>query len=522
MTTAYQFTLPLTSEERLREFVQLAFDVTIPDEIVIPGHVSPWRAFADAYFARNRICVWKASRGFGGKSFLLALLGLVEALTLKANVKILGGSGQQSENVQQYIAKEFYNSPHAPRNLWLRPPLTTFSSFVWGNTIQSLYASQTSVRGPHPQRLRMDEIDEMPIEILDAALGQPMSKVDPKTKAITIPAQVVLSSTHQYPNGTMSKILQRAKVNGWPVYEWSYHETSVPTGWLTQSEIEAQRSIVTTAMWNIEYELQEPAPESRAIISDRVKTYFDPRLGEFEGDLGEYIEIEPPQPNGHYTTGADWAKTVDYTVIVTFRTDVYPYKLVAFERRGREPWPRMIQRFDARLQRFGPPAAHDATGIGNVVDDFKTSDAKAIVMQGALRTSLFTDYVAAIENGSFIAPLIKWMYNEHYNCSIDDLYGRGHPPDSIVAGALALRAQRQNSYTGQVNSLAQRKKKLATTAAVPESSYLTLLYTGTRRFPLTIGKTHYMLEPGWQRQIEAELAQDIVAQFPDYFEIIDA
>ena len=37
-----------------------------------------------------------------------------------------------------------------------------------------LTASQKSVRGPHPPSLLLDEIDEMDLEIFDAALGQPM------------------------------------------------------------------------------------------------------------------------------------------------------------------------------------------------------------------------------------------------------------------------------------------------------------------------------------------------------------
>jgi hypothetical protein len=57
---------------------------------VCPGHSTPWRAFCDAYFARTPVQVWVASRGFGGKSFLLSLLGLVEALTLGADTNLLG------------------------------------------------------------------------------------------------------------------------------------------------------------------------------------------------------------------------------------------------------------------------------------------------------------------------------------------------------------------------------------------------------------------------------------------------
>ena len=150
------------------------FGVRIPDTVVVPGHSTPWRAFCDSYFALHRVVVWKASRGFGGKSYLLALLGLVEALTLKADVKVLGGSGEQSKNVQRYISDQFYRFERAPRQLWAGEPLMTLSRFRWGNSIGALMASQTSVRGPHIPRLRLDEADEMALPILDAALGQPI------------------------------------------------------------------------------------------------------------------------------------------------------------------------------------------------------------------------------------------------------------------------------------------------------------------------------------------------------------
>ena len=48
----------------------------IPRQSVCPGHVSPFKAFADAYFARYPSMIWKASRGLGGKSRTLGVLGL--------------------------------------------------------------------------------------------------------------------------------------------------------------------------------------------------------------------------------------------------------------------------------------------------------------------------------------------------------------------------------------------------------------------------------------------------------------
>lgn len=430
----HEFTLPIRTEQTLRKFVHIAFGAKIPDRVVVPGHSTPWRAFSDAYFARSRVSVWKASRGFGGKSFLLALLGLTEALTLGADVKILGGSGAQSKNVQDYVSEDFFLSRNCPRHMWNGEPLTTISRFRHGNTIQALLASSKSIRGPHPQRLRLDEVDEMALPLFDAAMGQTMSKV--QDGAVLIPAQTVASSTHHYPDKTMTEILKRARDRDWSIHEWGWQETSAAGGWLLPSEVAAKRSEVTQAMWEIEYDLQEPVAEGRAIITDNVRAMFDAGLGTFAGAAGRYLEFEAPEKGARYVTGADWAKENDWTVILTMRVDVYPYRVVAFERRRREQWPKMVGRYDKRCQRYRGKNAHDKTGIGSVVHDYSKSPGHGVLLTGARRKSIFSNYVAAIEDDAIVCPNIEWMRGEHEYVKTDDLFGSGHPPDSIVAGAL--------------------------------------------------------------------------------------
>lgn len=413
---------PQTDAE-LADYLWRSFGIKIPDAQVCPNHSTPFRAFADAYFARSSVAVWKASRGFGGKSFLMSLLGNAEAATLGADVTILGGSGEQSARVLEYLQRWAGEETNTKRR-------TDYSS---GGRVSALMASSKSVRGPHPQRLRIDEADEVDLPILDAAMGQPMG-------TDRIAKQTVFSSTHQYPDGTMTEILKRAGDKSWPVYEWCWKETSQPHGWLSLEEIESKRSEVPASMWAAEYDLQEPSPEGRAIQPDKVEAYFDRALGQFDGRLGEYIEIEPPDPAGQYATGADWAKEKDYTIIDTLRIDTRPMRRVAWERRGREAWPAMIARFDARIARFGGGAAHDKTGIGGVVDDYRSQTATGYNLVGLVRHDMFAKYIAAIENGDIVSPLIQYCEREHRYCSMGDLTGAGHPPDSFVAGAMAFRA----------------------------------------------------------------------------------
>ena len=428
----YRFHLPITTEADLALFLDKALGVRIPDTQVCPNHTTPWRAFCDAYFAKSPVAVWKASRGFGGKTFTLGTLGLVEAATLGADVNILGGSGEQSLRVHEVMAT-LLGYGHALRQLLASDPTTKATRFRAGNSIKALMASSRSVRGPHPQRLRLDEVDEMDVEVLDASMGQPMSRDG-------VPAQTVMSSTHQYADGTMTEILRRAGEKGWPVYEWCWKETLEPGGWLAPAEVERTRQAVTAGMWQVEYDLQEPSPESRAIMPRAVAAMFRRELGEYAGANTEYVEAEAPEQGAVYAHGVDWARSVDWTIIITLRCDVDPMRVVAFERIGRVEWPQMTALVDSRLKRYGGAGLYDGTGLGDIVGQYLRGAVESFVMVGRARTELLSEYIIAVERGEIESPFIRHMEAEHRYASIDDLYGSGHLPDTMAAMALAYRA----------------------------------------------------------------------------------
>jgi hypothetical protein len=457
MAIAHDFHLPIMAEQDLKDFIKLAFGVVIPDVQVCQEHTTPWRAFCDAYFARYPVVIWKASRGFGGKSFLLSLLASTEAATLKTGVSLLGGSGAQSENILEHMGK-LWNYKNAPRDL-LIGDVQREMRFSWGNLVRALMASQTSVRGPHEPRLRIDEVDECSIKIVDAALGQPMSKDG-------VPAQTVLSSTHQHADGTMTELLKRAAENEWPIYQWCWKETSaLPTGWLSQEEIARKRTEVSSEMWKTEYDLQEPSPESRAIVPEAIDSMFDQMLGYAEGKVREYLEFEPPwcyckqcgfgqaQSDGNtcpncntkmtsavYATGADWARKQDWTIIITLRTDVNPIRVVTFERTGRMPWPQMVERLDYINNRYHARSANDGTGLGDVVNGYLSTSSEAFIMTGRPRQDLLSNCISAIERKEIKSPLINFFHGQLKYASVDDVYGNGHLPDSLSALSLAYRA----------------------------------------------------------------------------------
>ncbi len=143
------------------------------------------------------------------------------------------------------------------------------------------------------------------------------------------------------------------------------------------------------------------------------------------------------------------AQAVDFTVVVTLRCDVKPLQLVAATRTHRRPWPVMIGILNAIGTRYPGPVAHDATGGGTVVAEYVTlHDVIDFQMTGRQRRDLFISYIAALERHELKLPRLEPFYREHKYCRVDDLFGNGHPPDTVVAMALAYHAFRTGRQPG--------------------------------------------------------------------------
>jgi hypothetical protein len=96
------------------------------------------------------------------------------------------------------------------------------------------------------------------------------------------------------------------------------------------------------------------------------------------------------------------------------------------------------------MKRYRGLVAHDATGVGDVIGDLFPEDAHqhsqihGEVMRGEARSQMFSEYIRAIESGTFKAPRIQFAFEEHLYCSYEALFAAsGHPPDSVVSGSMA-------------------------------------------------------------------------------------
>lgn len=497
---------PPRTHEELWWTVRVMFGVTIPRTRVCPDHVAPFEAFADAYFRTCTIgegepysitrVIWHASRGLAGKSKTLATLGLSVGYIDGAEVTVLGGSQAQSTNVHNYMVKGM-ESKNLPREMALDITATKIS-LTNASEMRPLPASQKTVRGPHPSVLLCDEVDEMDIDIYDAALGQPMPQDN--NFGYKVPVLTVISSTWQNPDGTLTEIFRRQEeqepINDQgdaltPIYRWCYKENHAelnpvtiidvntkavvgrlpkekadlldnntlakqPEGWLEQETIDDKKNSVSAEMFRTEYDLGEPSIGNRAIDTAKLDLCFvDDRLPISEKHIKDWDEwcFETPQPGAVYVCCADWAKEQDKTVISVVRCDKPFLELAYAVRMNRFNYPTMVGRYNTLVTQYQVGIDgywHDSTGLGNVVNDYLDDKARAFQMVGDKRTKLFSDFVNSIEKVKWRLPkALRIFYTKLKFCRTGDLYhteGSGpegskwHPPDELVSLALCWHA----------------------------------------------------------------------------------
>ncbi|MCB1711330.1 MAG: hypothetical protein KDH96_02260 [Candidatus Riesia sp.] len=361
---------------------------------------------------------------------------------------MLGGSKQQSDRIIEYLTPGkvqgmMWDAPKAP--IWVMKDNATKSKLSIGShgEILSLACSEASVRGPHPSRLRCDEIETISIPLLEIALLQP------KTKHGVTP-QIVCSSTWHNPSGTVSELKKR----NLPCHTWCYKETLEPHGFTKQTDIDMLKDAgISEESWRVEMECGEPRLDAYGINRGAVERCFAPDDNDNTGyDMrgvpgrSEWIHPNHPKPNTRYAHGVDWAQSKDFTVITTIEVpEDGQKKVVGWLKVNKIRFDEMAEMVNRRVKTFGGVVWHDSTGIGAVIADMLTVPKYDFDFRNVKRrTQLIGDYVHAIESNQLKFPHIISAYEDHRDCTTDTLYGLGHTPDSIVSGALAWAAVRTN------------------------------------------------------------------------------
>jgi hypothetical protein len=272
-------------------WINIVLEYRVPYPAFCEGHQSPLQAIWDAYNDEFDYGIWLAMRG-SGKTQNLAILCFMESI-FKPNcwTTVLGGSLEQSQNIIRYL-EILWSKPLIPKNLLNGKVNGRGYKCLNGSWVKALPASMVSVRGPHPERLRLDEVDEMDPNLFDAALGQPMDNCG-------IPAQTLVSSTLQYAHGLMAEIVDHREEKNGKLYSWCVKEVEEPCGFWTHEMVEKKRKLVPKTMWDAEYLLSRP---------------------KLEGAIWDYVSIERSYNRGlvlrnndysrcFVTGGVDWGFT---------------------------------------------------------------------------------------------------------------------------------------------------------------------------------------------------------------------
>ena len=203
---------PVT-EEALRDWVYAFTGVTIASAPVCPGHQTPWQFFADMFFDRPSLALVLGSRG-AGKSFLSALdTHLASRWSPRHGTRILGGSKSQSEQVYRALRETVYEGRGRMGSdaSSIAVLLKTSAHYKNGSEVAILAASSTSVRGPHVPSLKLDEVDEIPVDLREAAMGMCMNRHGSR-------ASVLMTSTWHRVGGPMTDLIDRGRSGEFPVY----------------------------------------------------------------------------------------------------------------------------------------------------------------------------------------------------------------------------------------------------------------------------------------------------------------
>jgi hypothetical protein len=195
----------------LLKFIQAFWGLKLPRAKVCPEHTPPAEYVTAAFFEEVQNCVCWANRG-GGKTLNGAMVTWLDSVFKPGcETKILGGSLEQSQKMYSHIQERFATSSFT--HLVQGEMLKTFTKMAGGGSIQILTASSKSVRGPHPQKLKLDEVDEIDPELYEAALFIPQT-------ARKIQASIQIYSTMHKAYGLMNRVITEAAESGFRIFKW--------------------------------------------------------------------------------------------------------------------------------------------------------------------------------------------------------------------------------------------------------------------------------------------------------------
>lgn len=403
-------------------------------------------------------------------SVLLGLLALCEQVCMDARVLVVGASETQSKVVFNYVSVRqtkfpdmFWRSPNAPVALMnAKDELQLSSVIVTGGEILCSPASETSVLGQRPSRLRLDEADKIKKDLVEGAI--PCCHPDKYRK---IKNQIILSSTHYSVDGTLTEYIERAnqanKEAGEvviPVYQFCYKDVLEENeGYITPELLRDMKLSVDKHTWLRQFENGEPAVEGALFSEEDLEILFDDSLGTFDSDPKAHYEehivdeekyqIYDAKKKPIYSqsyVGCDFGDKIDWTIVSKFKCDeddAHPDVMTHWVKSGRCGLTTSVVRYNKILSLEHSVAAHDATGGTGFVSEQLTEYSEPVIFNSNWKREALTQFISAVEQHRLRLPRIPTLEKCLRYITYDECFGSKHLPDEMASLILAWWARRR-------------------------------------------------------------------------------
>jgi hypothetical protein len=187
---------------------------------VCKDHDAPFDFVYHSFMGLSKVVLAMANRS-GGKTLDFAVLSILDTLANdNCESANLGAIQAQAHRCYRYM-QGIINSSPVFRGFTKGDGTIQRREFMNRSSIEVLVATMTGVNSPHPQKLKMDEVELIPWVILQEALSMVQSKGD--VKGVT-----VLGSTRKFATGPMQKLLDQGGGRGVKIFTWCILETMEP------------------------------------------------------------------------------------------------------------------------------------------------------------------------------------------------------------------------------------------------------------------------------------------------------
>jgi hypothetical protein len=193
-------------------WVQRFTGLKIADRAVCQGHSAPFDLFARQVLEEPAMELWQGPRG-SGKSVNSAIKTHIQSrFRPGVRTKILGGSLAQSEQAYQAIEQRVVKGrgPLGSDRDAIDVITKRKTLYHNGSVVETLAASETSVRGPHAPFLNLDEIDVMDSSVREDAVGIAQEQDGQQSS-------ILMTSTWHKVNGPMAELMELGRSGAFPV-----------------------------------------------------------------------------------------------------------------------------------------------------------------------------------------------------------------------------------------------------------------------------------------------------------------